>query len=432
MIHDGGARPWTHGAILFAVMFALSAACAYIAPRGVPPLLGFAFLAAVPLMSWGRRLSPGVLLVLVLVLWVGISLLWSPLRGEFDVKDLEGFTAFKLLIQLIAFGGLAAAATRLGDAGAERVCRVLAYAYCSLAAVLIFEGLSGAALYQALNALIGSSQRPDLAQRNVAQGGYILVALVWPAIMILRGQKLNVLILLLLDGLLGVMLTLGADAPMIGLLASALAFAAVLAWGRRAVFGVAAGWVGYWLLAPWLVLAARVGGVLDMARTALPVSWTARLDIWSFAVDEIIQKPLIGWGVGASRTFPQIPLHTHNAAIQHWLELGLVGAGLGAAVWAWLFGLIARRADRPGPGRTWAAASTASLTAFLTISSLSFSAWEEWWLGAGGLALIACIALGRFWQVEPVSRRGAGDRAAAARPRTLLWSRPWGKSPAAP
>lgn len=399
MTKKGGRdRIWNYSAILFAVMFVLSAACAYIAPRGVPPLLGFTFLAALPLMSWGRRLSPGVLLILYFVLWAAISVTWSPLFSAFDITDLEDFTAFKLLIQGIAFCGLAAAAMTLTERGAERVCRTMAYAYCALAAFLIAEGLTGAALYQAFSTLIGETLRPDLARRNVAQGGYLLAVMLWPAAMILRRDKLNVLILLLVDGVLGVMLTLGTDSPMVALLAGGVAFGAVMVWGRRGVIGIGAAWVAYWLLAPWLVLAARGAGVLAFAKSLLPASWDARLEIWNFAADQILQKPVSGWGVGASRVFREIPLHTHNAAIQHWLELGVVGAVLAAAVWAWLFGLVARRAG----DRDWAATTTAAMTTFLTVSALSFSAWEEWWLATGALGLVAMILLRRFWVVEPV------------------------------
>jgi O-antigen ligase len=302
----------------------------------------------------------------------------------------------------------------------------MAYAYCAVAAFLIVEGLSGAAIYQAFNSLIGITQRPDLAQRNVAQGGYLLAVMLWPAAMTLRRDKLDILVLLLADGVLGVMLTLGTDSPMVALLAGGAAFAAVMRWGRKGVVGVGAAWVAYWLLAPWLVLTARGCGLLAFAKALLPQSWDARLDIWSFAADLIQKKPVSGWGVGASRVFPQIPLHTHNAAIQHWLELGVVGAILAAAVWAWLFGLIARRAEDRG----WAATATAALTTFLTISALSFSAWEEWWLGAGSLGLVACIALGRFWQGRVDEKPSPPPRKPSPGPLTLLLRRPWGKSPA--
>lgn len=392
MTEPKSGREWTYRSGLFAVIFLLSVCCAYIAPRGGPVVLGVGFLAALPLMRWRREATEAAGLVGAFVLLTGVSILWSPLRSQFDPTDLEAFTAFKLLIQAIAFIGLALAAARLQSREVERPLLILAFSLFVLAEVLIFEGFGGAAFYQWLNSLIGETVRPDLARRNVAQGAYVLAVLAWPGAIILWRENVKLLVPALGAAVIALTLTLGADAPGVALLFGAVAFIVVQAWGRAGVIGVGASVTATWLLTPWLVLAARGLGLLDHAKAALPPSWDARIDIWTFAAERIVQKPLLGWGVGASRSFAEVPLHTHNAAIQHWLELGLAGALLSSALWAWLFWAIARGVSNKG----WAAASTAALTAFLTVSSLSFSAWEEWWLAAGALGLLSCILVRRL------------------------------------
>ena len=111
------------------------------------------------------------------------------------------------------------------------------------------------------------------------------------------------------------------------------------------------------------------------------------------ATDRILERPLFGWGLDSSRAFPNaIPLHTHDAAMQLWLELGLPGAALTAAFFVWLIGRIDRLEanDRPA-----AAAAAASLSAYLVVGALSFGAWQEWWLALGALAAAATTALTR-------------------------------------
>ena len=64
-----------------------------------------------------------------------------------------------------------------------------------------------------------------------------------------------------------------------------------------------------------------------------------RLHIWSFTGERVAEAPIFGWGFNASRSIPSgeaerfkedqeniIPVHPHNAGLQVWLELGLVGA----------------------------------------------------------------------------------------------------------
>ena len=99
-----------------------------------------------------------------------------------------------------------------------------------------------------------------------------------------------------------------------------------------------------------------VAGDLPVER--LPTSALHRMLIWDFTAERIAERPLLGWGMEASRTVPGgrgqpeaaaldrmrvtdpgqrrwfaephvqiLPLHPHNGALQLWLELGAVGVG---------------------------------------------------------------------------------------------------------
>jgi O-antigen ligase len=124
-----------------------------------------------------------------------------------------------------------------------------------------------------------------------------------------------------------------------------------------------------------------------------------RFVIWKFTADRIAEKPFGGWGFNASRWLPggdvnlsanpasvepALPLHPHNMALQWWVELGLPGALLGAAVVALALGAVRRLRDANSAGGGVALAAAAA-----TIASLGFGAWQSWWIAA--LALTAAF-----------------------------------------
>ena len=101
----------------------------------------------------------------------------------------------------------------------------------------------------------------------------------------------------------------------------------------------------------------------------------------------------VGWGLDASRTFGNsIPLHTHDGALQVWLELGAVGALLMATAWLFLLKAIY---DLVEVDRRLAAVAAASACAYLMIGAVSFGVWQEWWLALGALAFAVIVALKR-------------------------------------
>jgi len=127
------------------------------------------------------------------------------------------------------------------------------------------------------------------------------------------------------------------------------------------------------------------------------IGWSSvhRLIIWTFALERHHEKPLVGWGLDASREIPGghqaipgyataelMPLHPHNGALQAWLELG----ALGVLSVMFLYWRVAEKARTLGGDRLFAVAASSLLIGYGTQGMLSFGLWQNWWLSSLAIA----------------------------------------------
>jgi O-antigen ligase len=82
-----------------------------------------------------------------------------------------------------------------------------------------------------------------------------------------------------------------------------------------------------------------------------------------------------------------MPLHPHNGALQLWLELGVIGALIGAALMLAL-GVAASRSAAP-------AAGAGMLASAAVTGMLSFGLWQAWWVASLLLAMVALALVPR-------------------------------------
>lgn len=389
---DASARrtPWLSGVAIFvAVMTPL---LAYLAPLGFAPLLALAGLLALPGLRLTRAAAPPLLILVAMALWAAASMTWSPVAVDVsklkDYGDIESLTALKLFLQLATYGAAVVALRGLSQTGARRAATVLAYGITALAGVAAVDSLTGAAIYQKLHQVTGEAIRSDLAMVKVSLSTYILALLFWPTALILARLWRRGLIWLMVIGTVVTSVICSSDACLLALAAGGLAWLLVY-FARQAGAKVLVGLVAApFVLAPLAVLVAVQTGAIAWLHRMVPASWDARLNIWTFAADHIQSHPFRGWGLDASRTFGSaIPLHTHNAQLQLWLELGAIGAALAGVFFCWLAYGVVRLSQR---SRTEAAMAAGALVSYLVIGGLSFGVWQEWWLGLGALSLIAC------------------------------------------
>lgn len=390
---------WLGG--VFVAIFGMTGLLAYAGPLGFAALLAVGGLFGLGLVKQARLPSPMIWPWMALALWGLVSMAWSPLTNDLSfaslLADFQKQTAVKLVLQTLLYGAFIVAAASLPQALAKRALTGLAVGLVMAAALVLVEGSYGAAIYQRLKVIFDKPIRPDLAVKNVAQATYILALFCWPVALFLSGRFAKGvsqwMIGTLFIGLVGAAVQMGADAPLAGLAVGLVAYSAVAMMGRLGVLLLVAATTVYWVATPLLVLLAVDHGLFLRVQALLGASWDARLDIWSFATARIMEHPLLGWGLDASRTFGNsIPLHTHDGALQVWLELGAVGALLMATAWLFLLKAIY---DLVEVDRRLAAVAAASACAYLMIGAVSFGVWQEWWLALGALAFAVIVALKR-------------------------------------
>jgi hypothetical protein len=380
---------------IFAFIAVLTPVAMHFGVRGFAPILGVAgFFCLRYARPAGRDWIGGGILA-ALVAWGAISASWSPappFHGLNTIKDVEHFTAMHLALQMLLSGAFVFSVGRLTQANAQRALTWLGIGALAGASLVVVEMLSHAGLYLALAEAAGKPVRPDLAIRNLAQAGDVAAMLAWPLGIGLaqRGWRLPGLALAAFVPLSFVLLR--GFAPSLALVISLPVFFLVLRIGPRILYGLMGLATGYMLFTPWVMLVLQRSGAFEAVQAHLPPSWGARLRIWTLVTDRMMDHPLRGSGLDASRMLPGGILHPHDIPLQLWFELGAPGAVLGAAFWAWLFYRLASRAQAEC---LFVATAAATATVYLLISAVGFGLWQEWWLCVGALSLGTCLALRR-------------------------------------
>lgn len=375
------------------------------------PGLGlYAYLAIAPLfiiiglwcaiLLWRRKdkillLSPPWLPLLLLALLAAISAFWAVDPPNTMRKSLT-FAA-----TLWAGAWILAAAQELDAWGARRAMLALAAGIGLAIVLLALEHAFGMQIMRAVAGLKNAPEDAIITSRNKLKNGAVVLAILsWPLVWSLYRMDLRRWAVLAFLAALGNLLMLPSMAALASFSSACAAAAACLAFRndpaiiRRIAVGVIL-----------VVIAAPALGRLipDPQRSFqwlwLPYSAHHRLTIWAFSSERALEKPIGGWGFDASRvipggsdiavverynavldrletsTEPLLPLHPHNGVLQIWVELGLVGMVLCACfLWARMRHLAEL------PNKTDRAFGAATVIAVLPVFTISYGAWQSWWL----------------------------------------------------
>ena len=343
----------------------------------------------------GLPQGPVLLLGLILAAWGFITALWAP----------EPARAAQLAITLAAMMLLAH-----GAAGAAQGARLMPWIGFGLVfglAAAFADWQSGNALRAAVRGLKEVPASLVFGLKPAASLMALLLpmafALPWPWVARAAVLVLGAGVLISLPGETARLATLaGLGAALLGLIAPRLM--------PRLVGAVAALAI--------LAMPLLTNLIPQIPSASLPPSAVHRLVIWDFAAARIAEKPITGWGLEASRAIPGgrarpdaatldrlnirapaqrdflamphvqvMPLHPHNGALQLWLELGGIGALIGAALILAL-GVAASRSAAPAVG-------AGTLASAAVTGMLSFGLWQAWWVASLLLAMVALALVPR-------------------------------------
>jgi len=378
-------------AIILALTGVAMPPLAVLAPLGIAPLLtvvAVALLVVAPRRLWSARqpLLPLAALWSALAAFAMLSATWSVLPGHSLVEGLR-------LLAIGAEGLIALAAARsLPPRDRERTGVAIAVGIALGAALLLFEWATNAALVRWLH---GWNSAVVVVFTRYDRGVTTLVLIFWPAALALRRWRpLQAVVVATVAVCVYLM---PSAASLLAFVAGIAAFGVALRFPRLVAAILATSMVVGAALLPAVVPSYDATVRLQHAAPWIKDSGIHRLLIWKFAANRIAERPLLGWGMDASRDLPgghrdfsttlpgiavvrgdqAMPLHPHNGLLQWRVELGIPGTLLCLAIVVWP---LYRVGWRFGGSREAQAAALGWATTVLIIGLLSFGIWQEWWL----------------------------------------------------
>src|SRR6185437_4850852 len=274
-----------------------------------------------------------------LSIWAALTSSWSPIPAH------SLFEAARLVLINIAGLVVLGASGALAQPAALRLGRALMIGIAAAVILLQLEHWGGMPVWHILH---GGQFDRYVALTAYDRGVTVLLLAAWPAAAALAARRrINAFLI----GVVVIGVTLLEFKSQTAVLAAAFGIIVALAALRwpRSIAALVVG--GVLMLVAVLPLLTPAGSEIEQIRREAPALKTSavhRLVIWRFVADRIADRPLLGWGMDASRAIPGgeaeasevmpqvklpaaatvLPLHPHDAALQWRLELGLPGAVL--------------------------------------------------------------------------------------------------------
>lgn len=345
--------------------------------------------------------TPVVILLGGLLLWYGVTAIWSP-----DVA--EGLWR-SLRTLIMAAAGLAVLSLVLTVAERDRAAIDRALIWSAVLFPLAYlGGMAGCQLSpsKALPWLSSLGTICDIPPLRHAAVQYSGVAL--PLTLVLWRRWGTAAAIPFLGLAVAGLAIHPKVAAVVALVGGGVAFAAVY-FGRRA---------GLMLVATLCTIAALISpqatafiaeqpAVRSFAPN-LPPSWQHRLVIWEATADQIADRPLLGHGAGfhrymrtiegppitiyedgQPRTMPLRFHHPHSTFMQVWLE----GGAVGALILAGGFVAFWRMLLRSRLGRAELAVAAAAFVGWFIVSGTDFDPWETRWIAGQVVILLVTAAV---------------------------------------
>ena len=365
---------------------------AIYAPKGLVPLsvvTALALLCDRGIRADVRR-EPAPLMVwafLPLLVWALVSVAWTPVPGR-------GIRLLASLVGLMVVARILVAGARAIPAGERTtLTSALVASGAAFVTLLAIENFSAGFIIEILKSHKGKGV--DDHTTYITPGNSVLAVFIWPIVFAVARRTSSYGGMAALAVVCVVLFYGPSAAPTLSLLASTVFFLAAFFGGKRALSAISVVLIAAAFLSPFVIPFLKQWATGADLFSLLGVSGSHRWAIWQFVSERILDHPIIGWGIDSSRAIPGrnalvfgeygeiLPLHPHNAFLQIWLELGLVGVIALAVILA----LIPVAARKAAGDALQVAIAFAFFMSYLVLGQLSFGIWQNWWLATGCIAL---------------------------------------------
>jgi hypothetical protein len=322
---------------------------------------------------FGRILASWQALALaVLVVWAGATVVWTPRPWDAAARLSD------VVLTLMLFG---AAIACLKDRTRRSDVNLIPIGTAVAAMALALEFMPGSPL----GSLTGADQGGPESRR----AAMLLALLVWPAVASLTAQERSWQAALLVAVTLCALWFVRDLVVIAAFLAGAVVFELGALRPRAGTLAVGGATLAMLVFAPligWLM--AHYGGFL------LPREGDDLVSVWRDVTFSLPSHLVQGFGFEASGALERgtsgvLLGSPRNAALQIWLELGLVGVAMAAlALLIALAGI--EKVDLKARPAALAVCATAAIMMFAGLA-----AWQNWWISSLGLTAISLAFLSR-------------------------------------
>ena len=363
-----------------------------LAPAAALTGLALAWFVRRPLIALIKRRPPALILAAGFIVWAVASWFWSP----YDRPD----QAIKLVLGPALFALVPLAASSLDDTARARAAQAFVLLSVACAVYFLAEAVSDARFSHEYKMAVEGYADPEgshaIAVRALSRGATPFLLFAGPALILMwmkGGLALRGFAAFTAIAAAAAASAFEVEANIVALAAAALAGLGAYLAPRRMLQLILVGAAALILAAPLIV---RLGLVLlpENATEIAPVSWAWRIEIYTYTLERIAERPLFGWGLDAARVLSdpatlrgveidRLPLHAHNAGLHIWLETGAIGAVLSAGALAAMALALNRSAPQPAvaAGVAWV------LAGWLATVTFGYGIWQEWHHGALALGL---------------------------------------------
>ena len=364
--------------------------------------------------DWRQLFRPNAafLAVLAVALYAFLSAAWSADPGASLGK--AALLLGAVLVTLAASNAIAA----WDPAELRQAALAFAVGACLGALYVLLGILTGDAVKRTAEIAVDVETPAKFKLGALRQNVTIVVLLLWPALLaltaLIQSPRRRTFVVLFLAAVAVPVLLSERESAQVALVGSALVFALAWMWRRGTSLGLAVAWCLAFVLVMPLTFAAYQAELHK--EDWLPKSARARVILWEYTAERVLEAPWVGIGADATRAvhggvvaeqpegfiYPRTTgPHAHSLFIQIWYELGLIGAVLAALAGA----AAALRTTSLSPeAQPFAAATFATYAASV---AFSWGVWQTWLLCAIGLAVVYLLIA-----AHAATGREAGERRA--------------------